>query len=67
MGILLRCPRGVVHLFEKGADEAIFRRAANYDDGHKPFRSIEKHQSKVDQFSKLGLRTLVLAHREVWA
>jgi magnesium-transporting ATPase (P-type) len=65
MGVLLRCPRGLVHLFEKGADEVVFRRAVNYDEDRKPFRSIEKHQSKVDQFSKQGLRTLVLAHRMV--
>lgn len=59
MGVLLLDPCDNAILYMKGSDDAIFRRAKNSTE-----YELEC-QEQVESFSKLGLRTLVAAYREV--
>jgi magnesium-transporting ATPase (P-type) len=66
MGILLRKEEsedssgpGPALLFMKGSDDSIFRRSGDFGDKDADFGD------QVESFSRLGLRTLVVAFREV--
>eukprot|EP01127_Copromyxa_protea_P005370 TRINITY_DN1530_c0_g2_i1.p1 TRINITY_DN1530_c0_g2~~TRINITY_DN1530_c0_g2_i1.p1 ORF type:complete len:1069 (-),score=174.29 TRINITY_DN1530_c0_g2_i1:65-3271(-) len=59
MGILLRDEAGKCFLFMKGSDDAIFRRSRNYNNVDAEF------EEQVENFSRCGLRTLVVAYREI--
>lgn len=60
MSVVVRSPNGTILLLTKGADSVIFNRLDPYNN---PLREItEEH---LEEFARIGLRTLVLGMREV--
>jgi len=61
MSVLVQTPEGVYRLYCKGADNIMFDRAGNYDlcGGQE---LLDEH---LEAFSNEGLRTLVLAYRDL--
>ena len=60
MSVVVRSPNGTILLLTKGADSVIFSRLDPYNN---PLREVtEEH---LEEFARIGLRTLVLGMREV--
>eukprot|EP00049_Salpingoeca_infusionum_P018794 m.358787 g.358787 ORF g.358787 m.358787 type:complete len:1200 (+) comp18288_c0_seq1:276-3875(+) len=66
MSVLVRSPEGRYLLYSKGADSAIFERALAYEDNPAAEEKelAEKLQVQLDDYSTMGLRTLVVTVRE---
>eukprot|EP01147_Barroeca_monosierra_P001442 gene1442-4602_t len=68
MSILVRDPRGQVRLFMKGADSSVLPRttATNTNDTSQPeLKCYNGCQHFLDLYSRFGLRTLVVAERDL--
>ena len=59
MSILVKNPQGKILLFIKGADTVIFERLSTSS------YHVEETQQYLEEFANDGLRTLVLAYREI--
>ncbi|XP_020226579.1 putative phospholipid-transporting ATPase 9 [Cajanus cajan] len=60
MSVIIRDEEGKLLLFSKGADSVMFERLAR--DGRE---FIEKTKQHIDEYADAGLRTLILAYREL--
>ncbi|KAL4381930.1 hypothetical protein AHAS_Ahas04G0182700 [Arachis hypogaea] len=63
MSVVIRFPNNVVKVLVKGADTTMFSILANDSESHNTIRDVT--QSHLNEYSSLGLRTLVVASRDL--
>ncbi|MED6172682.1 hypothetical protein PIB30_052260 [Stylosanthes scabra] len=63
MSVVIRFPNNVVKVLVKGADTTMFSILANDSESHNTIRDVT--QSHLNEYSSIGLRTLVVASRDV--
>ncbi|KAF0924221.1 hypothetical protein E2562_008518 [Oryza meyeriana var. granulata] len=60
MSVIVRNEEGNIFLFSKGADSVMFERLSNTDSAYR-----EVTQQHINEYADAGLRTLVLAYRQL--
>lgn len=59
MSVIVKCPDGKIRMFSKGADNEIRRRITR-----NPEQIIKTNRALI-KFASLGLRTLMIAYKEL--
>ncbi|MED6186482.1 hypothetical protein PIB30_067061 [Stylosanthes scabra] len=63
MSVVIRFPNNIVKVLVKGADTTMFSILANDSESHNTIRDVT--QSHLNEYSSIGLRTLVVASRDL--